>query len=277
MNLKQTLRLFIMWVAVIFIFTLNQSAAQAQQGELLVDGSTKGTFSSGTNTLGGLSFSGTPFGGTTSGGVLVLNDMGTLTLTPGTGGGTQGSFTFQAAFGRPDGVNGGTPVTVTGTVDSSGPDSAFIFFNETSPVVSFSGANGAGVFSFAFHDICLVSGEQIDCNQISKLEGRKLLKALALNTAQSGDGNVKFVKAKGSSSMLAPSQTFTITATITLLLPGNPLIPPGLIPPGSEDTFTFPRKGPPTSKDECKNGGWEMLNNPNFKNQGECVSFVNHK
>jgi hypothetical protein len=28
----------------------------------------------------------------------------------------------------------------------------------------------------------------------------------------------------------------------------------------------------PTSKDQCKNGGWQNL--PQFKNQGQCVSFV---
>jgi hypothetical protein len=28
----------------------------------------------------------------------------------------------------------------------------------------------------------------------------------------------------------------------------------------------------PTSKDQCKNGGWR--NFPGFKNQGDCVSFV---
>ena len=30
----------------------------------------------------------------------------------------------------------------------------------------------------------------------------------------------------------------------------------------------------PTSKDQCKNGGWR--NYPQFKNQGRCVAFVNH-
>jgi hypothetical protein len=34
--------------------------------------------------------------------------------------------------------------------------------------------------------------------------------------------------------------------------------------------------GPPTSKDQCKKGGWKSFNNPSFKNQGQCVSFVNH-
>jgi hypothetical protein len=34
--------------------------------------------------------------------------------------------------------------------------------------------------------------------------------------------------------------------------------------------------GPPTNKDQCKNGGWETFTIPRkFKNQGDCVSFVN--
>jgi len=32
----------------------------------------------------------------------------------------------------------------------------------------------------------------------------------------------------------------------------------------------------PTSKDSCKNGGWANMNNPSFKNQGLCVSWVEH-
>ncbi len=32
--------------------------------------------------------------------------------------------------------------------------------------------------------------------------------------------------------------------------------------------------GPPTSKDQCKNDGWKTFNNPVFKNQGDCVSYV---
>ena len=31
----------------------------------------------------------------------------------------------------------------------------------------------------------------------------------------------------------------------------------------------------PTNKDLCKNGGWKSFNNPSFKNQGDCVSYVN--
>ena len=38
-----------------------------------------------------------------------------------------------------------------------------------------------------------------------------------------------------------------------------------------------PIVGPPTNKDQCKNGGWQTFNNPSFRNQGQCVSFVNHQ
>jgi len=41
-----------------------------------------------------------------------------------------------------------------------------------------------------------------------------------------------------------------------------------------EITATPPLVGPPTSKDQCKNDGWRSFNNPAFKNQGDCVSYV---
>jgi len=33
----------------------------------------------------------------------------------------------------------------------------------------------------------------------------------------------------------------------------------------------------PTSKGECKHGGWKTFTSPAFKNQGQCVSFFNHQ
>lgn len=38
-------------------------------------------------------------------------------------------------------------------------------------------------------------------------------------------------------------------------------------------TFVTPT---PTSKDACKDGGWQRFTNPAFKNQGECVAYVVH-
>lgn len=34
--------------------------------------------------------------------------------------------------------------------------------------------------------------------------------------------------------------------------------------------------GPPTNKNQCKDGGWKTFNNPTFKNQGQCVEYVEH-
>ncbi len=32
--------------------------------------------------------------------------------------------------------------------------------------------------------------------------------------------------------------------------------------------------GPPADKNECKKDEWMSFNNPEFKNQGDCVSYV---
>jgi hypothetical protein len=38
------------------------------------------------------------------------------------------------------------------------------------------------------------------------------------------------------------------------------------------------RCGPPSTVDECKNGGWAKFNHPNpFANQGACVAYVNNR
>jgi hypothetical protein len=45
-------------------------------------------------------------------------------------------------------------------------------------------------------------------------------------------------------------------------------------------TFDFEPAAPvgpaPTSKAQCKKGGWKNFTNPSFKNQGQCVAYVNH-
>jgi hypothetical protein len=48
---------------------------------------------------------------------------------------------------------------------------------------------------------------------------------------------------------------------------------------GANTTYDFeaaPTGGPPSAKDQCKNGGWKNFTNPTFKNQGRCVSYMNH-
>jgi hypothetical protein len=36
-----------------------------------------------------------------------------------------------------------------------------------------------------------------------------------------------------------------------------------------------PKTGPPTRKEQCKDGGWQRFDNPYFRNQGQCVSTAN--
>jgi hypothetical protein len=41
------------------------------------------------------------------------------------------------------------------------------------------------------------------------------------------------------------------------------------------DTFSMRSGSAPTNKDQCKNGGWKTFDSPAFKNQGDCIQFVN--
>jgi hypothetical protein len=43
---------------------------------------------------------------------------------------------------------------------------------------------------------------------------------------------------------------------------------------GAARVLGEPPFAPPTSKDQCKEDGWETFRNPNFNNQGACVSYV---
>jgi hypothetical protein len=42
----------------------------------------------------------------------------------------------------------------------------------------------------------------------------------------------------------------------------------------NDTVYDFELGRRPTTKDECKNDGWRTFNDPAFKNQGDCVSYV---
>jgi hypothetical protein len=50
--------------------------------------------------------------------------------------------------------------------------------------------------------------------------------------------------------------------------------PPGASQPLNGRAVVFDAPVLPASKDQCKNGGWRDF--PQFKNQGDCVAFVEH-
>jgi YVTN family beta-propeller protein len=61
----------------------------------------------------------------------------------------------------------------------------------------------------------------------------------------------------------------TATNAVVATIPLGPFTFPSAI------GFATPTHGP-TNKDECKDGGWQTFTNPTFKNQGQCIKFVNH-
>jgi hypothetical protein len=68
---------------------------------------------------------------------------------------------------------------------------------------------------------------------------------------------------------------------LSITTPFTPPPPPTPTPtptPSPSPTPTgTPSVGPPTSKDQCKAGGWQIFNTPHtFKNQGACIQFVNN-
>jgi YVTN family beta-propeller protein len=77
------------------------------------------------------------------------------------------------------------------------------------------------------------------------------------------DGTRAYVANESSSSVsVIDTASSTVVATV----------PVGVTPFGVAIT---PGIGPPTNKDQCKDGGWETFTFPEkFKNQGDCVSFV---
>jgi len=174
------------------------------------------------------------------------NNLGTLTFT-GSNVEAFGTFNLSVLFSLPSGF-AANPVNVTGDVWGSGSyftdaqNFAIVDFPNNALPITFSGPSGTGVFSLTLDDVCLSGGEPCSFSEIGKLRrSGKSVKALAFNGAQSGDGNVRWLKAKGSPSMFARnflannfrpnanSVTLTITGTITVVIP-----PTG----NSECTFT---------------------------------------
>ncbi len=88
------------------------------------------------------------------------------------------------------------------------------------------------------------------------------------------------------------NQTFSFTADMSALEPGmycfvyNPTEDSGETEiretrefqltevPETPDEPEEPAFNPPTDKNECKKDGWMSFNSPTFRNQGDCVSYV---
>jgi hypothetical protein len=72
------------------------------------------------------------------------------------------------------------------------------------------------------------------------------------------------------------ARSFTLTNRFIRSSTGTPICEGGGLACFSfgVSTITYTIQLDPTTKDQCKNGGWRDF--PKFKNQGQCIAFVNH-
>jgi hypothetical protein len=83
--------------------------------------------------------------------------------------------------------------------------------------------------------------------------------------AVSPDGNSVYVTSEGSGNV----SQYSVGPSGALTLKSSPTVSAGDLPVG---VAVSPLRVP-TSKDQCKHGGWRQFG---FKNQGQCIAFVNH-
>jgi hypothetical protein len=69
-----------------------------------------------------------------------------------------------------------------------------------------------------------------------------------------------------------PTGNYTDQGTSDIAFVTEPSLPPILFGEDFSSALSQPALISPTSKDQCKDGGWS--NYPQFKNQGDCVSYV---
>ena len=69
-------------------------------------------------------------------------------------------------------------------------------------------------------------------------------------------------------------ESFNFVATATTTTITFTSLTPGYFGPALDNVSVDEVLTSPTTKDQCKNGGWMTFNNPTFKNQGDCVSYV---
>ena len=156
-------------VAIAFL-TLAQGETRAD--EVVITGSTTGTFS-GTTT--GLTFTGNNFSVVTAGGIAALSGddrLGTFQQAPNAGS-LSGNFTLNITFTLPSGISGGQgafyTATVTGTVGANDAGAAILLFDNTTRSQTFTFNNGteAGSFTLTLPDFVPVNS-----GSFAELQGR---------------------------------------------------------------------------------------------------------
>jgi hypothetical protein len=93
-----------------------------------------------------------------------------------------------------------------------------------------------------------------------------------------GDGTLTYTfDAASIAAAVLPFPTGTITSAGVLIdVQGTADVSKVYVNGTSEVPVPTTTGGTPTTKASCKHGGWKTFTQPSFKNQGRCVSYVNH-
>jgi hypothetical protein len=168
-----------------------------------------------------------------------------------------------------------TPVSVTCTSTGQACDTAFqqtVTTTSTLRIEFESAFEGCGSFSVSF----FVDGSLVHTSAVlGPFQRTGEFDAGPVSTGQ----HTVAVRATG---VPGGCNTGTLTSWAgRLFITTNDDPPPPPTPDPSEEPVPDPGPDPnpeggsgPASKGDCKNGGWKTFSSPSFKNQGQCVAFV---
>jgi hypothetical protein len=144
----------------------------------------------------------------------------------------------------------------------------------------------SGAIQLAINGMSAVRGVAFD-NQVTNTNGDSILFLFPTTAAQNNNLYTIVVTPQDTSlpTIQQPNVTVDNNGELTIAIPTitpTPTVTPSptitLTPtPTVSPTPTIVLIGPPTNKDQCKKGGWALFNNPVFKNQGDCVSYVSSR
>lgn len=203
-TLTSPAKLFTLCIAIIASFTLCENTAQAQL-----------TISYSTSVIhfgpSELYFSGVNVTGTTAGGTFALNQedntLGTFMLMS-TSDYYAEPIQFVISLSQPSGILGGSTRHVNASVHLA--DGYFLVdFDNNPQMFAFDNSSGSGVFSLTIEDIVHYCGQPCSMASRERIDHKlrqfhKSANVLAFNATQSKGENVKWLKTKDPSGMLAP-------------------------------------------------------------------------
>ena len=168
--------------------------------------------------------------------------------------GTGGRMSYLRFEDQGDGVH-----VFFDDVTDAGPFPTIANFNETD-IATLSRADAHTIrFSIHFKDGPANDVVRIYVDGALKITGTTWEDYYRYDPEQAGNGNVVPTTSK---------LLFRESGTANPSNLGNGFLVDGVSLSSSSSS------GSPTNKDECKKGGWQTFDDPTFKNQGDCVSFI---